>query len=101
MPEYIDVLEKSITFPTGTRIPERGNGYLKQPIPAQVVLTKDGFIISSAILDEEAYGNTYPQAVFEFLTSLYDRLQSLSRRENKLSSEDKAVLSRLRDALQI
>ena len=96
-----EMLATSVSFAVGTKIPSRIKCSLRQPVVARVESTKDGIILSSELFDEEAFGSTYSAAEIEFLVSLCDRFQSLAKRENHLSAQDRAILNELRSVLQI
>jgi hypothetical protein len=87
-------------FPERTSIPGRPGCSLKRAVVAQVETTKDGFVVASPFVDEEAFGDTHSAAALEFLNSLCDRFHSLSRRGERLSEEDRTILERLRSILQ-
>src|SRR3990170_4187855 len=89
---------RTVIFPEGTAIPE---GFkLSRALLAEMEITPDGFVIRSGEVHEEWYGSTYETAYLDFLTSLRDRYHSLSRREGRLSAEDRYVLERLRSLLK-
>lgn len=85
-----------LSFPKGTAIPGREHLVLSRSIEAETEATPDGFVIRSGAAGEEGYGATYDEACVDFLTSLRDRCDSLARREDRLSAEDRSVLERLR-----
>lgn len=62
--------------------------------------TQDGYTIKSNYIDEESFGITLEEAYIDFLTSIRDKYNSLQRRETKLSSSDKAVLTNIRSLLK-
>ncbi len=86
-----------MVIPEGTRVPGRGKYILSHGIIVQMESSSDGFVIKSGEMDEEGYGTTYKEAYSDFITSLKDRWNSLSRRGENLSARDKAVLNKLRD----
>ncbi|MFC1933520.1 hypothetical protein ACFLXU_07900 [Chloroflexota bacterium] len=75
------------------------NMFLKQSLLVQIKTTKDGFIMRSNYIDEEAFGQTLEDVYLDFLTSIRDRYLSLVRREKSLSSDDRSVLDKLRKLL--
>ncbi len=81
----------------GTPIPD-SDLKLKNTVVVLIERTNDGYIISSRDLQEDAFGSSPEEADSDFLTSLKDRLESLSRRNN-LSEDERVVLQRLRDLL--
>jgi len=87
-----------VTFPQKTPIPDSGLS-LNYALIAEIRATRDGFVLRSGDLDEDAFGLTYEEAYFGFLTSLRDRYYSLLRREASLSRQDHSVLERLRRLL--
>lgn len=87
-----------VTFFQDTEIPN-SDLVLKYPLGVEIETTLDGFVVRSGVLDEEAFGVTYADAYLDFLTSLRDRYHSLSRRQGPLSTQDHAVLERLRNLL--
>lgn len=88
---------QTIIFNAGITIP--GDFKLRHPLVAELEVTRDGFVIHSPWLDEEAFGTTERAVLLDFLTSLRDRYNSLSRRAERLSKEDRSVLERLRALL--
>jgi hypothetical protein len=72
---------------------------LQYALVVKLQIAKDGFVFNSAAIDEDGYGLTYEEAYKDFLTSVRDRYNSLSQREDHLSSEDRAVLASLRKLL--
>ena len=90
-----------VTFPAWTRIPGLKSMALRQEILVTVEWTNDGVLISADSLDEDGYGATYWEACWDFLTSMRDRLGSLSSRESVLSVGDRMVLDRLRAAIKL
>ena len=88
-----------ITFLEKTQIPESDN-VLQRSLVAEVLVTKEGYVIRSSYIDEEAYGHTFPAAYIDFLTSIHDRYRSLCRREKRLSLYDRSILGRLRTLLE-
>jgi hypothetical protein len=86
-------------FSENTPIP-KSNYVLQRPLAAQAEITKDGFIIKSAYIDEEAYGPTFSSAYTDFLTSIRDRYHSLRNRKKPLSSNDQHILDRLHTLLK-
>jgi hypothetical protein len=86
------------TFPQGTPVPE-SDLELKYALVVEKRITRDGFVVSSGALDEEAFGLTERDAYLDFLTSLRDRYISLRRRESSLSAHDSSVLGKLRNLL--
>lgn len=97
--EILTPVVQIIVFEGGTPIPDSDLA-LRNPVAVEIQTTRDGFVIRSSGLDEEAYGSTYQEAYVEFLTSLRDRFYSLIRREAYLSSEDLAILNKLRILLE-
>jgi hypothetical protein len=89
-----------VTFSQNTRIPDPDRDLsLKYALIAEMTATRDGFVLRSGDLDEDAFGLTYEEAYLGFLTSLRDRYDSLLRREASLSRQDHSVLERLRRLL--
>ena len=84
-----------ITLPQGTSIPGDPSVVLQHALHVEIENTRDGVVLRSASLDEEAFGASYNEACLDFLTSLRDRYRSLSRREERLSPQDCSVLERL------
>ena len=76
------------------------NLFLKQPLLVQIEATKDGLVMRSNYIDEEAFGQTLEDVYLDFLTSIRDRYNSLVLREQRLSSDDRSVLDKLRTLLQ-
>ena len=69
-----------IMFIKGTSVSNRGDIKLGRNIIAEVMYSYDGVMVRAGDLDEDGYGNTFEEATFDFLTSLCDRYDSLSRR---------------------
>jgi hypothetical protein len=86
------------TFSEGTPIPG-SKLELKYALVVEKRITRDGVVIRSGALDEEAFGLTEREAYFDFLTSLRDRYDSLKRRGPSLSAHDSSVLEKLRSLL--
>ena len=76
------------------------NLFLKQSLLVKIESTKDGLVMRSNYIDEDAFGQTLEDAYLDFLTSIRDRYQSLVAREQSLSSDDRSVLDKLRTLLQ-
>ena len=76
------------------------NIFLKQSLLVQIEATKDGLVMRSNYIDEDAFGQTLEDAYLDFLTSIRDRYHSLVAREQSLSSDDRSVLDKLRTLLQ-
>ena len=89
-----------IIIPEGTSVPGKEKYILKHGIIVQMESNTDGFVIKSGEMDEEGYGITYKEAYSDFITSLKDRWNSLSRRKKVLSERDEAVLNKLRKLLK-
>lgn len=87
-----------ITIAAKTPVP--GGFVLSRALVAEVEATPDGWVIRSGWVNEEAYGSTYGEAYTDFLTSLRDRYQSLNRRQERLSAQDRAVFDTLRALLE-
>lgn len=87
-----------VTFPQKTPIPDSGLSF-KYALIAEIRATRDGYVLRSGDLDEEAFGLTREEAYLGFLTSLRDRYNSLERREASLSRQDHSVLESLRRLL--
>lgn len=87
-----------VTLAQKTPISDSGLS-LNYALIAEMTATRDGFVLRSGDLDEEAFGLTYEEACLGFLTSLRDRYYSLLRREASLSRQDHSVLERLRRLL--
>ena len=89
----------SISLPEGTLV--TGSDYaLRHSLIAEVQFTKDGILIRSAHVDEESYGGTVEIAYNDFITSIRDRYNSLSRRKGRLSQHDQSILERLQILLE-
>ena len=86
------------TFLRETPIPD-SDLELKYALVVEKQITRDGFVIRSGALDEEAFGLTEREAYLDFLTSLRDRYTSLMRRDSSLSAHDSSVLEKLRNLL--
>ena len=76
------------------------NIFLKQSLLVQIEATKDGLVMRSNYIAEEAFGQTLEDVYLDFLTSIRDRYHSLVLREQRLSSDDRSVLDKLRTLLQ-
>ena len=76
------------------------NLVLKQPLLVAIESTKDGLVMRSNYIDEEAFAQTLEDVYLDFLTSIRDRYQSLVLREQRLSSADRSVLDKLRTLLE-
>lgn len=89
------------TFPlvANTALPG-SNLFLKQPLQVEIEATKDGLVMRSNYIDEEAFGQTLEDVYLDFLTSIRDRYHSLVLREQRLSSDDRSVLDKLRTLLE-
>lgn len=87
-----------VTFPQKTPIPDSGLSF-KYALIAEIRATRDGYVLRSGDLDEEAFGLTREEAYLGFLASLRDRYNSLERREASLSRQDHSVLESLRRLL--
>ncbi|MDE2179377.1 MAG: hypothetical protein KGJ40_00805 [candidate division NC10 bacterium] len=96
IPNWTD--DQVVTFPQKTPIPDSGLS-LRYTLIAEIRATRDGFVLRSGDLDEDAFGLTYEEAYLGFLTSLRDRYYSLVRREASLSRQDHSVLEKLRRLL--
>lgn len=98
---YLDSSPSTLTILVigeDTKIPD-SNLVILHPIPVEVQITDDGYLIKSSYVDEEAFGITLDFAYNDFLTSLRDRLHSLLRRKERLSNHDKLVLERLQQLI--
>ncbi len=73
---------------------------LAVPLVLSAEPTPDGWLVRSGFLEEESYGEDREAALLDFLTSLYDRRQSLERRESALAESERDTLDRLRAILQ-
>lgn len=62
--------------------------------------TRDGYIISSAYVNEDGYGPTIREAYFDFLSSIRDRYDSLKKHEPRLSTRELQVLHNLHNLLE-
>lgn len=87
-----------VTLTQKTPIPDSGLS-LNYALIAEIRVTRDGFVLRSGDLDEDAFGLTYEEAYLSFLTSLRDRYYSLLRKEASLSRQDCSVLEKLRKLL--
>jgi hypothetical protein len=83
-----------VIFSQNTPIPDSDLS-LKYALIAERRATRDGFVLRSGDLDEDAFGLTPEEADLGFLTSLRDRYDSLRGREASLSHHDHLVLERL------
>ena len=88
-----------ISLREGTLVP-RSNYALNHNLIAEVQLTKDGVLIRSAHVDEESYGEQLEIAYNDFITSIRDRYNSLTRRKGRLSQHDQSILERLQILLE-
>ena len=88
-----------IMFIKGTSVPNRSDIKLGRNIIAEVMYSHDGVMVRAGDLDEDGYGNTLEEASLDFLTSLYDRYDSLSRRLQSLADTEINIFERLRTAL--
>ncbi len=88
-----------INLNQGTRIPD-SDCELAVSLVVSAELTPDGWLVRSGFLEEESYGEDREAALLDFLTSLYDRRQSLERRESALAEPERDILHRLRAMLQ-
>jgi len=88
-----------IMFIKGTSVPNRGDIKLGRNIIAEVMYSHDGVMVRAGDLDEDGYGNTLEEASFDFLTSLCDRYDSLSRRLQRLADTEVTIFERLCIAL--
>ncbi len=84
---------------TNTALPA-SNLFLKQSLLVRIEATKDGLVMRSNYIDEDAFGQTLEDVYLDFLTSVRDRYHSLTAREQSLSSDDRSVLDKLRTLLQ-
>ncbi len=76
------------------------NLFLKQSLLVRIEATKDGLVMRSNYIDEDAFGQTLEDVYLDFLTSIRDRYHSLTAREQSLSSDDRSVLDKFRMLLQ-
>ena len=90
---------ETFLFVANTTLPA-SNLFLKQPLLVQIESTKDGLLMKSNYIEEEAFAPTLEDVYFDFLTSIRDRYQSLILREQRLSSADCLVLDKLRILLE-
>ena len=90
---------RTLSLDQDTPIPE-SDFALMVPLILEGEPTPDGWLVRSGFLDEESYGEDLQAALRDFLTSLCDRLQSLSRRESTLAAPERVVLDRLRAILR-
>ena len=90
---------RTLSLDQDTPIPE-SDFALMVPLSLEGEPTRDGWLVRSGFLDEESYGEDLEAALRDFLTSLCDRLQSLSRRESTLAAPERVVLDRLRAILR-
>lgn len=63
-------------------------------------VTRDSYLMQSALVDEDGYGITFDEAYLDFLNSIRDRYNSLKKRELRLSSPDLQILNNLRILLE-
>ena len=88
-----------IMFIEGTKVSEKSDIKLARNVISEVLYSRDGVLVRDGDLDEEGYGSTLEEASFDFLTSLYDRYISLSRRMQRLADTELSILERLRTTL--
>lgn len=86
-------------FINGTPIPNASCLELKKNVIAEVLYTNDGVIVRAGDVDEEGYGITLKEASIDFLSSINDRFNSLSRREVRLSQHELSILENIRKIL--
>lgn len=88
-----------MTFPAEMRLPD-GAFILARPLLVEAERTDHGVLIHCKIADDDAFGATREEAIYDLLTSIVDRYHSLNRRAEQLSPRDREVLERLRTLLQ-
>ena len=81
------------SFLEGTLIDERV--FLSRALAVGIEGVRGGFLGCCPGVDEEGFGPTREEAIGDFLTSLRDRYQSMSRRKQRLSENDRLVFDRL------
>lgn len=88
---------EAILLSSGTRISEDLS--LAQSLAVLVQNNEDGCWFRSDWINEDGFGSTFEAAYMDFVTSLRDRYHSLLDREDRLSAEDREVLTNLRSLL--
>lgn len=88
-----------LTFHRGTPIPNTRKR-LANYLVAEVIYTADGVILRSGGVDEDGYGHTFRDAYIDFLTSIYDRYNSLKKRKKSISGQERLVLRSLHRLLK-
>ncbi len=83
----------------GTPIPNSSHT-LQHDLLAELHTSQDGYIIRSALIDEDGYGTALNEAYFDFLTSIRDRYNSMKEREPRLSTHELQILHHLRNLLE-
>jgi len=83
----------------GTPIPNSSFSF-QHELLAELHTSKDGYVIQSALIDEDGYGYTKREAYIDFLTSICDRYNSLKGRKSSLSKHDLQILNNISSLLE-
>lgn len=83
----------------GTPIPNSSFSF-QHELLAELHTSKDGYVIKSALIDEDGYGYTKHEAYTDFLTSIRDRYNSLKERKSRLSTDDLEILNNISSLLE-
>ena len=88
-----------LLIPKGAILPGSPPAHLACDLFASIDWTKDGIVVSSALLDEEGYGWSENAAWNDFMLSLRDRHDSLRKRASRLSTGDREILEHLQSVI--
>lgn len=83
----------------GTPIPNSPYTF-QHELLTELHVTRDSYLIQSALVDEDGYGITFDEAYLDFLGSIRDRYDSMKKREPRLSSLELQILNNLRILLE-
>lgn len=83
----------------GTPIPDSSYAF-QHDLLVELHTSRDGYVIQSATVDEDGYGNTITEAYFDFLTSIRDRYNSMKQRQSRLSAHELQILYDLHNFLE-
>jgi len=83
----------------GTQIPN-SSYTLQHDLLTKLQTSRDGYIIQSALVDEDGYGITVNEAYLDFLSSIRDRYDSMRARQSCLSTHELQILHSLRHLLE-